>query len=467
MVKRFVLIVISSVLLIASVVQAQDSIAPIIAVSKGDIYTINPVDGSIKQLTNHHQTLYSDQPGSQRDLALSPDGHYLAYRQAPQFFIEAMSQDLIGNFGESPSDIILLNLMTGEEKVIAQQEPNMTANDREKWWFRSSLSWSSDSTRLIFFQFHLVFDAKNYIGQIMSANIVTNQLTTLVETTEPIWRLKWSGDFILADTSVYTSAGAPVTRFYLTDGMTSNYFIYRQGRDYVMVDSADVIPHDGRMYVMDLLTGEYDVIAGDQASISAVTPQDSLVFIKDDNDTRPRKVVNLQTGATFVPIEKPPYAVDFTFSPDGKQFAYVLLDTSVNISDLNGNERVVPFDADTILWSGKQYTVADTNGDQSAPVEPTTDFFNAKRCGTLPAVHLVAGGQGKVIVGGGPNRVRSLPNADAARIGQIPEGATFNVLVGGQGVCSNGIRWAQVEYQGVTGWTAEGADGQAFLEPVQ
>jgi hypothetical protein len=57
-------------------------------------------------------------------------------------------------------------------------------------------------------------------------------------------------------------------------------------------------------------------------------------------------------------------------------------------------------------------------------------------------VGLVAGGQGKVIVGSGSNRIRKEPNADADKIGKIPESATFTVVDGQQGVCSDGIRWA-------------------------
>ncbi len=73
-----------------------------------------------------------------------------------------------------------------------------------------------------------------------------------------------------------------------------------------------------------------------------------------------------------------------------------------------------------------------------------------------------------MIVGGeADSYVASAFRADADVIGQIPEGATFTVVNGQQGVCSNAIRWAQVEYQGVTGWTAEGAEGAVFLEPVQ
>ena len=464
---RRILILLLSVLVMSSVVQAQEPLAPIIALSKGDFYAINPVDGSIKQLTHHPAIAGEGSPNSQRDLAISPDGQYLAYRQTPRFFQVAMKNNLIGNLGDMPSDIVLLNLSTGAEKVIANQQPNVSYNDTPRLWYRAYLTWSPDSSQVAYTQTRGIEGQTNYQAQLMIYDPLVGQAFTFVDGKQPLGKIAWLLEGIAAGTTVWDIGGHVIAHNYLNEGMTLGHYLPYDYGEYAIVDSADVIPHDGRMYVMDLLTGEYSVVEGYQSSISAVTPENSLVFFKDDNDTRPQSVVNPQTGAVFVPIEKPPYAADFTFSPDGKQFTYTLLDTSINISDLNGNERVVPFSTDTIMWSSKQYTIASNMGDQSAPVEPTTDFDNVKRCGTLPAVGLVQEGQGKVIVGGGLNRIRNAPNAEANVIGQIAEGATFKVVYGQQGVCSNAIRWAQVEYQGVTGWTAEGADGQAFLEAVQ
>lgn len=467
MFKRLLLILILGLLLAASAVQAQDTLPPIIAVSNTDFYAINPTDGSVKQLTDHHRRLYSDQPRSQRDLAISPDGRYLAYRQTPDFFIQAAHKNEIGNYGESPSDIMLLDLTTGQERAVVQHRGNV--KDSLQWWYRSSLAWSPDSTQLVYFQNHTSFEKVNRTGQIISFEVATSQRTVIADATEPIWRLRWSGNNIVADTNVYSSAGSLVTSYALNDRMTSNYSFPYHGNDYVMVDSAAVIPHDGRVYVMDLMTGEYSVVDGYESSVSATSPENSFVFVKDDNDTRPSFVINPKTGAIFTPPKQAPYAVDFTFAPDGQHFAYILLSTSVNISDLSGKEVVVDFKADTIIWGAKQYTVASKTGDQSAPVTPTDAFgptTTASECGGMPSVGLVSGGQGRVSVGSGPNRIRSAASASADVIGQIPEGAIFTVI-DGQGVCSDDIHWIQVESQGIIGWTAEGANGQVFLEVVQ
>ena len=82
---------------------------------------------------------------------------------------------------------------------------------------------------------------------------------------------------------------------------------------------------------------------------------------------------------------------------------------------------------------------------------------------------LVAGGYGRVTPGL-PNVVRSAPGTSATGsnsvvIGQIPAGGVFYVLSGP--VCgSDGRSWWQVNYNGLTGWTAEGEGyGNYWVEP--
>jgi Tol biopolymer transport system component len=362
MLKRHLMILLLGFLLGASVVQAQEEPVPIIAVSKGDIYAISPVDGSIKQLTHHASIAGGTSPYSQRDLALSPDGHYLVYLQTPRFFAIAIQNNLVGNFNGTPADVVLLNISTGEEKVIAQQQANITYKDRMRLWYRNDLTWSPDGTRVMFVQYRGAQGEPSFNAQVILYSLSDNTSRTLVELKTYASKLRWlSNSTIIASSGIYDLGGSLISlipQFYLNGGMTGNYSTHYQGRDYVIVDSADVIPHDGRVYLMDMLTGAHSVVDGIQASVSDTNPDESLVFIKDDNDTRPWYVINPKSGAIYNPPRQAPYAVDFTFSPDGKQFAYILLDTSVNISDLNGHDLSVAFKADTIIWGRKRYTIA-------------------------------------------------------------------------------------------------------------
>lgn len=468
MFKRYLILL---VLLASSVVavQAQDATmtAPIIALAKGDFWAINPDDGSMTQITQHRQDLYYAQPSSQQDIAISPDGQYLAYLQTPRFFAIAMKNNLLGNMGWTPSDIILLNLATGEERVIASQQPNVKYSDSVRLWYRWNLRWSPDGSQLAYYQYRGWQGDSSFQSQMMIYDWQIDKTFTLAEGNDYLSEAAWLREGIGIGATVYNAESEVIAHHYLNDGMIVGHPLVYQGTEYIFVDSADVAsPNRAHVYLMDVRTGEYGRVEGYESSVSASAPEGALVFIKDDNDTRPWYVIDPQSGAIFTPPRQAPYAVDFTFSPDGKQFAYVLIGTSVNITDLKGKELVVDLPANAIIWGSKQYIVGSREGSQDMPVVPTTDFDTTRRCGILPAVGLVAGGEGRVIAGGGPNRVRSAPDAEAEVIGQIPEGATFTVVDGQQGVCAGAIRWAQISYDGVIGWTAQGVGSQVFLEAV-
>jgi hypothetical protein len=78
---------------------------------------------------------------------------------------------------------------------------------------------------------------------------------------------------------------------------------------------------------------------------------------------------------------------------------------------------------------------------------------------------LSVGSYGRVTPGL-PNSLRSGAGqyGGTVRIGQIPAGATFSIANGPQ-CASDGRWWWQVNYNGLTGWTAEGQSGVYWLEP--
>ena len=84
-------------------------------------------------------------------------------------------------------------------------------------------------------------------------------------------------------------------------------------------------------------------------------------------------------------------------------------------------------------------------------------------CSGLTPVSLIVGEFGRVSPGNA-NNVRSAPNTSGERLGTIPGGEEFSILDGPQ--CSDGLVWWQVDYQGLVGWTVDGADGEQWLFPV-
>ncbi len=88
-------------------------------------------------------------------------------------------------------------------------------------------------------------------------------------------------------------------------------------------------------------------------------------------------------------------------------------------------------------------------------------------CGTAPAPRLTAGGQGRVTISDGMgNNLRVSPSAAAGTtiLGVLADGEVFNVL--GAPTCADNYWWWQVRrWDGQTGWTAEGAGTEYWVEP--
>lgn len=468
MVRRYLILLLLLVLVVK--VQAQDvtnTTAPIIALAEGNFYALNPDDGSIKQITHHDPASIFYQPYSQQDLAISVDGHYLAYLKTPEFYEIAMDKGLIGDRGEAPANIVLLNLMTGEEKVIAEQQANVKYSDSLRLWFRQNLVWSPDGNQLAYFQYRSLYGDPGFQSQVMVYDRLLDKTSRFAWSDNYLRGIIWLPEGIGAGSAVYDHKGKVIAQYALNDWVTLGHPLIYQNEAYKKVDPYLFTVEDGQTYLMNLLTGKYHVVNGYESSTSAQKSVGSLMFIGDDNNTSPSYVLDPQTGNRFVPPQQDPYATNFVFSPDGQQFAYTLSRISVNISDLKGKELVIQFASDAIVWGNKQYTVASESGDQSAPIVATTYLDTNPVCGALPPVGLVGGGQGRVLNGGSSNRIRVSPFLGSDVIALMPQGAVFSLVDGMESVCNDGMRWVQVVYQDVMGWTVEGADGKAFLEPVQ
>lgn len=86
--------------------------------------------------------------------------------------------------------------------------------------------------------------------------------------------------------------------------------------------------------------------------------------------------------------------------------------------------------------------------------------------GFLPP-RLAVGAQARIAPSGLPNRIRNAPSLNGAQIGTISPGGTVRVIGGPSCDAASNIIWWQIEYNNITGWTAEGVlPDDYFLEPV-
>ncbi|MEO8607699.1 MAG: SH3 domain-containing protein [Chloroflexota bacterium] len=79
---------------------------------------------------------------------------------------------------------------------------------------------------------------------------------------------------------------------------------------------------------------------------------------------------------------------------------------------------------------------------------------------------LAVGNQGRVVTTGIPNNIRQQPGSSSQLLGEIPPGATFNVSGGPSCSTLDKIVWWKVDYNGISGWTAEGKDKDYWIEPL-
>jgi len=85
-------------------------------------------------------------------------------------------------------------------------------------------------------------------------------------------------------------------------------------------------------------------------------------------------------------------------------------------------------------------------------------------CGNAPPPRLIVGGQGMVtFTDGRPLNLRGAAGLSGAVIAQLPEGAVFTVQEGP--VCADGIFWWAVSSGALSGWIAEGMEGEYFVAP--
>lgn len=86
-----------------------------------------------------------------------------------------------------------------------------------------------------------------------------------------------------------------------------------------------------------------------------------------------------------------------------------------------------------------------------------------QQCSLAPLPRLTVGGKGRVTPGL-PNKLRAGPSKNETMIGAMQPGDTFSVI--GGPTCNDSLRWWQVNYNGLNGWTVDGQGSEYWLEPA-
>lgn len=162
-----------------------------------------------------------------------------------------------------------------------------------------------------------------------------------------------------------------------------------------------------------------------------------------------------------------------SISPDGTGLAYVTDAAYIfypgrigggQIIKIPGTERIAANRNAFVVWSYGIWRVQDRQIVQPPPQANTTP------CPGSPPTRLGIGATARVAANPPQaNALNSQPgrpsqNPNITRLALIPVGGVFTVISGP--VCSDNLRWWQVNYNNVVGWTAEGEGNIYWVEPL-
>jgi hypothetical protein len=423
-------------------------------------------------------------------IAQSPDGRYVAITRYPQVL-----PDVEMRSGATPSDLWLYDSETGEAYEIAGQPDPVyyEGSTRDNAIARSPAVWSLDGSQLVWTEY--AFDTNDVL---LAFYDVVNAEKRLVPFDFPE-QFGVPGP----DVPVWIDTGIAFRSYHHTDaGDQIAYRVHAPNGALIAVlafEPLDVFPsatllvaYRGRDYlaqhdstrdiwlITDILDGRVYTASAYPQLISRTAPDTSLRIIVRglvpysrhlEGQATMHYQIDVRDASGALVIE----ALDIitpsqdmssvlSLSPDAQTLALhrydeftrvygktletvgattaVLLTTENYPTDLSwgAQEWILPDDAELTLVDEPQDAVCDA---------------------ALPT-RLVSGQNARVMPGS-PNRLRLSPSVSGEVAGQISEGTTVPLQRGP--VCADGIAWWLTEYEGIIGWTAEGADVY-FLEPA-
>lgn len=473
------LLVLLLLLLMAGAVRAQNQTGALVMLINGDFYTWREGDSAPQRLTTWG---YNFRP------ALSPAGDFLAYMAWSPITVEAIRRSGGIAGGELPGDIHVFDLASGQERTIAAQPDDASffiEGTPDKAVMRSAPAWSPDERRLAWTEF-------DYPGELTNRLVIHDLQTGESRVVVPTFpaqggvpspmHVSWTGSGLV----VRSVTPRPNTPTYTED---TTFLIYDDNGvllaevpapqtdtelmlDYLPVtfdgqEQIAALYSSGTWLLLNPLTGASTPVAGALELGGAGTLAARVLPPITGLPTNGQwDIVDAQGNSTGVsiPMSDVPSASQPAFSPDGQAVAYITGTTSQGVEVWRGGQAaaVPPVEEDqlvtAVVWSPLSWRIA--AGGQFGQ-EPVSAFS----CPDALSPRLVAGSAGRVIAGSGPNNLRAEPFTTAEVVAEIPESGEFAVLRGPD--CGGDIVWWQVDYNGVTGWTAEGEGQDYYTEPVQ
>ena len=451
---------------------AQSTDQLVYAYMLGDLWKFNLAGGSATQLTDWG---YTGGP------ILAPDGSKLAYLStSPEFIAQFNAGTATQSAGTPPANIWVMDIARESQSLIADQSGAGAAGT-----LRSLPAWSPDSGKLAWLELDPGAQGGN-AAALKLHDIATNTTSLLATNVD----LGAQGSSVDMPTLRWGRGGIAMLRmdhqaqlidFYdSTSGALASYDLQLNKnsdnlvRDFVWVDHLGsslvalqiqdyweiINPYDGtRLRLSDPPRLKNRAITGAMQLIPA-----SVANADGDWDIHwyATTGANLQNSGYVSP------RVNYNFlpalSPNGTQMGWHGGDSvdhwQISMTEGNralasavGHGRVFPIpEPVSVVWAPTEWVT--TGSVAGAPVLLSASL----NCGLLP---LLSAGQ-KAIVG--PDLTLSLRN-EAMTSGELLgslEGGTVVAIDQGP-VCADGYNWYAVSNADISGWTAEGANGDYWL----
>lgn len=411
----------------------------------------------------------------------SPDNTSFLIATFPKIISEALA--LFGSLGDSPlsANFWLCDTTTDSlERIIVQPGADDPFADSlpEMESIMGQISWSPDGTQLAWTELDFI----ESVQYIVIYDLETGE-TSEFEIDVPLAPFPGPADLV-----AWTDEGIILWVFEFNDdtffnietmfiidvetqAITAEYEILNGGEsDDFYVQRELVYARDGLYYaiefqeqgwvLVDIATGEMIPTAGRLALIS---PNNAfsleLQYEIDFEYNYNWEIFDLSVDENPDILRAyPPERM--AISGDGLHVAYAdstlhIYDQAGGVTDIANSDGFADDFQARLIWGSSVLTLVELDEAELAP--PSS-------CQGAPQIRLAIGDIAIVLSPTVPNRIRSLPSTDGAIVGEIPGGFEFIVRDGP--VCEDVYTWFLVEYEGVTGWTAEGTGQTYFVEPI-
>ncbi len=451
---------------------AQSTDQVVYAYMLGDLWKFNLADDSAAHLTDWG---YTGGP------ILAPDGSKLAFLStSPEFIAQVNAGTAAQSDGTPPGNIWVMDIARESLTLIADRSGASTAG-----YLRSLPAWSPDSRKLAWLELDpgahgvnaaalKLHDIAANATSLLAANVDIGAQGSSVDMPTPRWgpggiamlRLDHQALFI----DFYDSTTGALTSYDLQLNESGDNAV----RDFVWVDHLGsslvalqiqdyweiINPHDGtRLRLSDPPRLKNRAISGAMQLIPASVANadgdwDIHWYATTGANLQYSGYVSPRVNSNFLPALSPTGTAMAWHGGDGvEHWRISMTEGNRALASAVGHGREFPIpEPVSVAWAPTEWVT--TGSVAGAPVLLSASV----NCGLLP---LLNAGQMAIV---GPDLTLSLRNeatTSGELLGSLEDGTVVAIDQGP--VCADGYNWYAVSNDDISGWTAEGANGDYWL----